>query len=226
MKISKAAFGILTIATVLLLLCGASAKGQSSQIYEYGGVTLDIGGNSGMTGSLSVPQFNPALGTLDSVVVDITEVSYQSTVTVSGPDDASGQVNASGSIIVQDPGNNIYLFGNLYGAWEGNFFLPSYASCGGEDVGYTIGPPYPSYDSPAVLSEFTGDGDFSFQVTGSQSVFASYPGVNVDINSATILANADVIYTYTVPEPRTFSLLVVGFGMMLIRRTGRKLLTR
>lgn len=220
----KSVFGILTIATALLSFCGTTAKGQPSQIYVSGEVNWNIGADSGVTGLLSVPQFNPALGVLDSVEIR-GECVYSSAVTVSGPAGAYGQVHAIGSIVMQDPGNNINLSANLYGAWDQSFCTPSQSSCSGTDIGDTVGPPYPAYNSPAVLGEFTGNGNFSFQVTGAQSIYADAPGVNIDINDANLTANAYVTYDYTVvPEPSFSSLVLIGFGLMLTRRKSRNLL--
>lgn len=220
MKTRKLPLGIFVIG--MALVCGTIAKGETSQIYVTGSLDWDMGANTGMTGSLSIPQFDPALGVLDSVEI-FAQCNYSSSVTVLGPAGASGQVEASGSVIVQDPGNNISISHNLYGSWEGNYSLPTVPNCNGADAGYT--PAALSYDGPAVLSEFTGNGNFNLLITGSQSVGLMGPG-SLEIDSASLDTFAGVTYVYTVPEPGSCALLVVGFGIMLTRRSMRKLLDR
>lgn len=115
MKKTRSVFGILAIASALLPVCGTTTRGQTSEILESGPtVSWDIGTNLGFTGSISVPQFNPSLGVLDSVELGLTG-NYQSSATVSGPDGASGQVSGIGGLVFQDSGNNFYV--NVGDVW-------------------------------------------------------------------------------------------------------------
>ncbi len=62
------------------------------------------------TSSLSFPQFNPALGTLSSVELDLSG-SFQTTITVSntGTSASSGTVKTEVQYTVQDAGNNLFV---------------------------------------------------------------------------------------------------------------------
>jgi hypothetical protein len=218
MKTSASVFGIFTITTALLIVGGTTAEGQSSQIFVNENWT--IGANKGFTGSLSIPQFDPALGVLDSVSLEFS-TSYSSSVVVSGPVNASGNIAANADITFQDPGMNINR--NFGLSWEGHFSLPSSAGVGGVGNNFDLAPV--SYNSPAVLSEFTGNGNFNLQVAGSQSFSQiSGPAVSIDnIQNASFNGSAVVTYDYTaVPEPSACSLLVIGSGMMLIAQKSWK----
>lgn len=204
-------FGILAIMAALLTACALTAKG-SCVIYTVD-PNFDMGSNSEVSGSIPIPRFDPALGNLDAVQIYFGS-GYGGTVTVSGPDGASGSSDIEEQTIFQDPGNNIYEVIN--NEWTCYFSLPRYDPGGSSEPGtYNV-----TYDSPAVLSEFTGTGNFDLGVTGTQHAdsFMVPPGVTVDITDGDFGADAIVNYIYTVPEPGCASLLAVGFGLMLASR--------
>jgi hypothetical protein len=178
----------------------------------------DIGTNSELITSEAVPQFNPALGVLDSVDV-ILNAGYLSTVTASGPSGASGEFHVTGSMTLQDPGNYIYV-SSLVGTWNGDFLLPSKPGTSGNEA---PGQWFPSSSDPACLSEFTGDGNVNLLFTMSQEVygFSVPPGVTLSITGGRFTVEDSVTYNYTVPEPSCVSLVVIGFGLMLARRKSR-----
>lgn len=220
MKGSASVFGILTITTVLFAACANTVRGESV-IYTFDPKFVpsqwDMGANSEITGFESVPQFNPALGVLDSVDISFGS-AYGSMITVSGPDGASGNLNLLEQTTFQDAGNNIDV--TIGNEWTCNFSLPSYTSAGSSSPGTESF----SYNSPAVLSEFTGTGNFSLQVTGAQHADTTFapPGITANITEGNFGADACVTYIYTVPEPGCASLLVIGFGLMLVRRKAGK----
>lgn len=218
MRTVTSVIGTLAI-VVALSFCATTAKGETSQIYtEFG--SFDLGTNSQATGSISVPQFNPALGTLVSVVFNASD-EYNAAVTVSGPGGAQGAVTAVGGVTIQDPGNYISSPSDLTEIYQLNYSLPSVSSGNGGDI--SGGPGGIAYDSPAVLSEFTGNGNVNFQVTEFQYGYASDEfGGDITFNiDGRLSPEVDVTYNYTVPEPGSVSLLVVGFGIMLARRKVR-----
>ena len=208
--------GIVSVTTALLATCPTIVKGDSL-IYTFEPSQFDMGASSEMVGSESVPQFNPALGLLDSV--DITFGSgYASTVSFSGPSGASGYFDLCEQTTFQDAGNNIDV--SIGNAWTCYFSTSSGTSSGSSSPGSA----FSSYNSPAVLSEFTGTGNFSLQVTGSQhadTTFAS-PGLIANITDGNFGADALVTYIYTVPEPGSASLLAVGVGLALAWRRAKK----
>lgn len=220
MKASASVFGIFTITTALLAACANTAKG-SSVIYtfdpKFGPSQWDMGANSQITGTESVPQFNPALGVLQAVDISFGS-AYGSSVTLSGPEGASGNLNLFEQTTFQDAGKNIDV--TIGNEWTCNFFLPSYTSVGSSSPGTESF----NYNSAAILSEFTGTGDFSLQITGSQHADTTFapPGLTANINDGNFGADACVTYIYAVPEPGCASLLIVGFGLMLARKKAKR----
>ena len=208
--------GIVTVTTALLTTCPTIAKGDSL-IYTFEPSQFDLGANSEMSGLQSVPQFNPALGVLDSIDISF-DSGYASTVAFSGPSGVSGHFDLYEQTTFQDSGNNIDV--SIGNAWTCYFSTSAGTSSGSSSPGSA----FFSYNSPAVLSEFTGDGNFSFQVTGSQHADTTFapPGVTANITDGNFGADATVTYIYTVPEPGSASLLVVGLGLTLAWRTAKK----
>ena len=142
-----------------------------------------------------------------------------STVTVSGPGGASGNFNLDEQTTFQMRETTLMSVLGTNGHATSRCSLPTplagSSSPGTESY---------SYDSTAVLSEFTGTGDFSLQISGSQHADTTFapPGITAKITDGNFGADACVTYVYTVPEPGCASLLAIGFGLMLVRRKAWK----
>ena len=212
MKRMASVFGILA---TLVAAFDTTANAQSVTYFEHS--NWDMGSNSQLTGSIMFPQFNPALGVLNSVDIDFYS-AYGGTVMVSGPNGAAGDSSISELGTMHDSGNNISL--SIGNNWECYIDMPYYTPSGSSEPGETLA----SYNSPAVLSEFTGNGNFSLEVDGSQSaspVFGS-SGVDVNITDGDFSTSVYLTYDYTVPEPGSVSLMVIGFGLMLASRKAKR----
>ena len=177
-----------------------------------------MGADSEFIGSMSVTQFNPATGVLNSIDL-ILNCAYSSEVTVSGPDGTIGNFIAEETTFFRDPGNNIDL--KIGNDWTGVMYgLPVYTHGGSTSPGEI----QPSYNNPVVLSEFTGLGAFSLQDTGVQDVFLPFPAppdVTVNITDGIFFAHGSVTYNYTArvaDEGSSAFLLAMSFGLMIVAR--------
>jgi hypothetical protein len=221
MKTTRPIFGILTIAATLLPAYSAITARGTELYLSYGvGEQWNIGGSNTFTGSLSVPQFNPALGVLNSIDVDFTGY-YRSEFTVySTTSQGTYGVAAFASLSLE--GNGINL--TTTGGWGGlTVILPNFP------LGAGSAATTPADATYGALNGLIGNGSASFQIPMSQSVtidnMSTPPaGVTYAFDYADLNATATLTYGYTpVPEPSPVSLLAVGLGLMMV---GRKALRR
>jgi hypothetical protein len=176
------------------------------------------------TGTLLFPQFNPSLGTLNSVQLDLS-ASMRTTLTVQnlGGLASSGTAKTELQVTVQDAGNNLIVP-------EIDLLGPNFA--------YTL-PPGGSVTSPlltksgtssdlytlaAILAEFTGVGNISLSgSTFTQTLLANTGGNTVASQVTDASLTGTVTYTYTeIPEPSTFALLSLGLAALPILRRKRQ----
>jgi len=177
--------------------------------------------SSGVNGvnDLTFPQFNPSLGTLDSVVLTLSG-SLTTTITltnISGllgsPAPSSGTASTQSAVSVQDSANDLtnpmahlvimsppqsYTLPGT-GAITGTFAQPE----------TTLSDSF-TYTGSAVLTDFSGSGSIPLLASTSTGIVYSgeetYPS---QVSSAAL--NGTVTYNYTpVPEPSALVLLAVG----------------
>ena len=176
------------------------------------------------TSSLVLQQFNPSLGTLDSVTIEL-ETTLNSTLTVANTaaTSSSGKFSVDMSITPADP-----------------LLADSYLDVSSPSQSYTLGggdsetlPPvsvsgnslYTYTDNP-TLSEFTGTGDYLLDISTYTETDLSYHGGNTDASQVTTAsATAFVTYDYStlaIPEPAAYAsvagIAAVGFLGLRIRR--------
>lgn len=167
---------------------------------------------------VTLPQFDPSIGTLTGVKLNATTLSESATLNL---------INSSGSPITASIGGNeglaLYTFPNFNGfTSEGggpptNFNLPA---------NDTLSVPFGTFAvnlTDAVPSDFTpyiGAGTISGSVAASRSfdsVFATGGPFDLSANaSGSATALFSVTYEY-VPEPSSLALFAAG-GVMLLRR--------
>jgi hypothetical protein len=168
-------------------------------------------------GSLAFPQFNPALGTLDSVTLELSS-TMATVVTVTNNEDPSSGSSSNGGaktelqVSVQDAGLNLtqpdldfyspnFAYTLLAGSSTSSGLLTKTANDGGN-----------TYTLPAVLGEFTGLGSLSLSASTFTQTSLTNNGGNTSASQVTDAAlTGTVEYTYTaVPEPSSIALLVAG----------------
>ena len=174
------------------------------------------------SGSLAFPEFNPALGTLQSVTLNLS-YSFSTTLTVSNgsPDGSSGTVKTEVQITLQDGGGNLNApeidanspaFAYTLGA--GQSLTSGLLTKSGNDGGNT-------YTLPAVLAEFTGPGTIVLPASTFTQTLLANTGGNTSASQITDASlTGTVTYEYlVVPEPTTIALVGVGLlGALTIRR--------
>lgn len=183
-------------------------------------------------GSIVFPQFNSALGTLESVTLSFTS----SASTTWGVSNAVGAGMASHlsaytglQMSIEDSGNNFlgndpeytlntptYTPANLVGGATATSGLNTVT--GGSTNIYTAAP---------ILGEFTGAGTISLDASTFTQTFESSHNGNVTWTQNSYAGLTGVIlYTYTpVPEPTTMvagALMLLPFGTSALRKLRKK----
>jgi hypothetical protein len=173
--------------------------------------------------SLAFQEFDPSLGTLNSVTLDLSG-TLTTTLTVgnlsgsfgAGAALSSGSASTQTTLTVQDPLGNESLL-NLTASFPFTNLSPTSGSntiTSGALM--QTGSNGSTYVSPAVLAEFTGLSTISLSSSTSTLTGVLYTGGTAAAyaSQAPMAAlTGSVTYNYTpavVPEPSTFALLTVG----------------
>ncbi len=174
--------------------------------------------------SFSIPRFDPALGTLDSITLSITS-RVRGSIRLESEDAAPAQVNSAlaANVNLYRPDNSILSAASP--EVSNTDFLSAYD--GVLDFGGTSGRSYLNlnHSDTAMLvisgvdldaALFTGLGNVLLPVTAMGQSTADGAGNLLLIFSTQAAADVNVTYSYTIPEPATLAL--VGFGAWLLRR--------
>ena len=201
-------------AGVLLAVCATNSSAATS-----GPFTTSTPIPSTLTdwsSSLAFPQFNPSLGNLVSVQLDLS-ATFTTTLTVqnNSPSGSAGWAKTELQFTVQDVGNNLNVP-------ELDLYSPIFNSnlgAGQQEVSGLLsksGSNSQVYTLAAVLAEFTGVGSITLPGSTFTQTLLSNTGGNTDASQITDASlTGDVIYTYTVvPEPSAFGLLALGLGAL------------
>jgi hypothetical protein len=215
---------IFMLGIAILLPCATSTSIASSLIYTTS--TPILSSLTDFSSSLAFTQFDPSLGTLQSVELDFSS-ALNTTLTIQNQSPTSssfGSANTELLVTVQDAGNNLI-------APELDLTSPGFTYTLGAGQSLTSGLLSQSgsssdlYTLPAVLSEFTGVGTFSLAgSTFTQTLLANSGGNTTASQTTYASLTGQVIYTYTaVPEPSTFGLLALGLGALPFLRRHRQI---
>jgi hypothetical protein len=223
------------VALVCLVLGVLSASGTYAAIQTYSnsfaGQSFDIIGQL-----LSVPQFNPADGILNSVSVTVSVGAYGET----GMENHDGVLtDRHFKTFFQIPGEPLESTHGQLGlslasqvlanvSWDvQNDYLVNLTSFDGVDdfagtsgfkVTYLNSQDGNVYNYNTNLSLFIGMGTVDFVADGTAYAAMSVPGGNAaSFMSTQGSAEVGVTYDYTIPEPATMVMLVLG-GVALLRR--------
>lgn len=173
-------------------------------------------------GSLAFPKFNPTMGILESVQIDLSG-TMQSTLTVTNnaSSASNGRANTHFLLIGQDVGGNLNAPVDTMGPSFNYNLTP-----GGSLVSGLLTRNFSSsdvYTAPVVLAEFTGVGNLSLDASTFTETALFNSGGNTDASQVTFAsATGTVKYSYRVPEPAALALLLLG-GMLVIARRRRVL---
>jgi hypothetical protein len=174
--------------------------------------------------SLAFPQFDPSLGTLQSVTLELS-YTFSTTLTVSNLNvdtGASGNAKTEVIITVQDPEYSALNAPEFdvnsapfaYSLGGGGSASSGLLTKSGNDGGNT-------YTSGSLLTEFTGPGTIVLPASATADTLLDEVNGNtsaIQITDASLTGT--VTYDYiAVPEPSTIGLVVVGLlGVLGLRR--------
>ncbi|MBN1456591.1 MAG: PEP-CTERM sorting domain-containing protein [Sedimentisphaerales bacterium] len=169
--------------------------------------------------SLSFQKFDPALGTLNSVTIDLNG-SMETTLIIKNQNPSGtasfGSAKTELDMTVLSPGG-VNALVDLTSSWFGYSLNP------GESI--TTNPPLSmsgtvseTYTLAAILAEFTGLGNIELDAGTFTIAVLANTGGNTSVDQMTYASlDGTVTYNYTVPEPATISLLSIG-GLTLLRK--------
>jgi hypothetical protein len=223
------------VALVCLVLGVVSASGTYAAIQTYSnsfsGQSFNIIGQL-----LSVPQFNPSDGILNSVSITVSVGAYGET----GMENHDGVLtNRHFKTFFQFPDEPLESTHGQLGlslasqvlanvSWDvQNDYLVNLTSFDGVDdfagtsgfkVTYLNSQDNKGYNYSSNLSSFIGTGTVDFVADGTAFSAMSVPGGNAaSFMSTQGSAAVGVTYDYTIPEPATMAILAIG-GMILLQR--------
>jgi hypothetical protein len=209
-------------AGVFLAACATSSLAQTSGPFTTSTpIPVSL---TDWSGTLLFPQFNPALGILDSVELNLSSTLTTTLEIINDASDgpSSGTANTWEEITVQDSGLHLtapfseFSSGYVYSLGSGNSTSSGLLTgSGGSDLTYTSG---------AILTEFTGGGNIGLNASTFTQTTLSNTGGNTTSSQVTDAGlTGTVTYTYTaVPEPSTFGLLALGLSALPLLRRQRQ----
>jgi hypothetical protein len=203
---------LIFLAAALLVTAGLASATTLGPITTSTPIPLTL---TNWSNTLAFQQFNPSLGTLNSVKLDLSG-SLSTVITVTSSTYATGWAKTSVDVNVQDVGHNLnsppislmspaFTFTDLNGTVVSGTLTKSGSSSD-------------TYTNAAVLSEFTGTGNILLPADTFTETLVSFTSGNADVSQVTNASlTGTVTYDYTIPEPATIGLLSLG-GLTLFRK--------
>lgn len=212
------------LSTSVVLVIALAAGANADTISFSGSVPL---ATTNWANSITFPQFNPALGTLDSIQFILNgHVEGSAGFENKDNEPATITMDLQAMLRLRRPDSSVLVLtlpvvstiDNVL-AWDG---IDDYAGDSGETYLNLAANSSDSAisSSPADIALFTGIGSIILPVTANGASTGSGAG-NLLLQFSTFAsADATVIYTYTVPEPAAAGLLGLA-GMFLLPRRRR-----
>jgi hypothetical protein len=220
------------LAAALLLAAGCSFAGAATMTHSF---SIPYTGTD-WTQYLSVPQFDPALGILNSVTFEMPSATLKSWVTAANTKAGATQTTRyvmaysldSAAITLKGPDGATLIAGD----WGSHSIVYNTATRVAVPWGqtavvnagpYTTSGTYTAPPPASYLTAFTGTGTVALPV--QTALWFTFGGSsNWETFSISTQAKADfnIIYDYTVPEPGSMMALLGGlaaFGGLLIRKS-------
>jgi hypothetical protein len=183
-----------------------------------------------LSGELLFPEFDPSLGTLTQVELDLA-TTFTTSLTIENKSGSSSTGGATTQVQV-----TVEDLDNSFGGPQMDLLSPSFtyhldAGQTTQSGSLTTSATFShSYALASILSEFTGTGDIGLNASTATLAFRANSGGSTLASQATEASlTGDVIYTYTpnpnmvIPEPATLGL---AFGLPALALGALPLLRR
>jgi hypothetical protein len=219
----------LRVAVVLMAVCGTNA--MAAIIGPFNTSTPIPLSPTDLSGTLVLPQFDPTLGILTAVQLDLSTTFITSlSVQNNSASSSSGTAKTQVQFTVQDLGNHFTVPAmDLLSPGFSYRLAPGQSVESGELTRNSSVSQVLTLAS--VLAEFTGTGDIGLSASTATLAFRANTGGNTFSTQVTEASlTCDVIYTYTatvIPEPATlgfaFGLPALVLGALPLLRRQRQL---